>query len=349
MKIDNSSIAMTGQSARVETYTKEESLQVWGDSSQTKNQNNFKGISIDISEHAKALSLKMSELKETQMPDWEISDKDKDKIYLLQKMIEFLTGKKMKFYMPKGLKQNRSSHNAQAAGSQGHGNIQQKKGWGVIYNSYESYSEHEVMTFSAKGKVQTADGRTINLEVDLNMSRSFAYSNSISFRAGDAVMVDPLVINLGNSIPGLTDEKFEFDLDSDGIMDLISFPEYGSGFIALDLNDDGIINDGRELFGTQTGDGFHELSQYDNDGNGWIDENDPIFDKLRIWTKDENGDYKLFALGQKGVGAIYLGNVETDFGLKNSGNEALGEIKKTGIYLNENGSAGTIQHIDIAI
>ena len=115
------------------------------------------------------------------------------------------------------------------------------------------------------------------------------------------------------------------------------------------MNNDGVVNNGSELFGPQSGNGFSELAEYDGDGNGWIDENDDVYDKLRIWTKDENGNDKLLALGQKGIGAIYLGNVNTDFALKNSQNQLQGEISRTGIFLNENGSAGTIQHIDLAL
>ncbi len=39
------------------------------------------------------------------------------------------------------------------------------------------------------------------------------------------------------------------------------------------------INDGSELFGTSSGDGFKDLATYDEDENGWIDENDSIFSK----------------------------------------------------------------------
>ncbi|MDI6602302.1 MAG: hypothetical protein QME46_11105 [Thermoanaerobacteraceae bacterium] len=42
-----------------------------------------------------------------------------------------------------------------------------------------------------------------------------------------------------------------------------------------------------------TGNGFQELMQFDDDSNSWIDENDDIFDKLRIWTKDSDGCYTL--------------------------------------------------------
>ena len=61
----------------------------------------------------------------------------------------------------------------------------------------------------------------------------------------------------------------------------------------MDRNGDGKINDGSELFGTKSGDGFKDLASYDADGNGWIDENDAIFSQLKIWTKDEDGKDKL--------------------------------------------------------
>lgn len=117
----------------------------------------------------------------------------------------------------------------------------------------------------------------------------------------------------------------------------------------MDKNNDNKVNNGKELFGPQTGKGFQELSEYDSDNNGWIDENDDIFDKLRIWTKDSEGNDQLFALGQKGIGAIYLGNVDTSFDIKDSLNQMNGRIQKTGLFLKECGTVGTIQHIDLAL
>lgn len=52
---------------------------------------------------------------------------------------------------------------------------------------------------------------------------------------------------------------------------------------------------------------------------------------------------------QQGIGAICLGNMETAFSYKNTSNETQGELRRTGIFLRENGSAGTIQHIDMVI
>ena len=43
--------------------------------------------------------------------------------------------------------------------------------------------------------------------------------------------------------------------------------ETGNAFLSLDKNSDGIINDGSELFGAASGNGFADLAKYDEDGN----------------------------------------------------------------------------------
>jgi len=222
------------------------------------------------------------------------------------------------------------------------------KGWGLIYSKNQSYQEEEAMSFQSNGIVTTADGRTIKFDLDLNLSRSFIQESNLTIKAGDA-LVDPLVINFDRASASLTSQKYSFDLDLDGKNDQISVAQTGSGFLVYDKNGDGTINDGSELFGPKTGNGFLELAQFDVDGNKWIDENDPIFDKLQIWTKDENGEDRLFAIGRKGIGAIYLGNVNGDFSLKTVENDTLGQIRQTGIFLKEDGSAGSVQHIDLSL
>ena len=128
------------------------------------------------------------------------------------------------------------------------------------------------------------------------MSRSFQeyYENTISYKRTS--MCDPLVINLDGNIADLSDQTFLFDIDGDGKEDEINRLGAGSGFLALDKNGDGIINDGSELFGTKSGNGFADLAAYDTDHNGFIDEGDEIWDKLKIWVMDENGNQQLYSL-----------------------------------------------------
>ena len=210
-------------------------------------------------------------------------------------------------------------------------------------------SESERTTFASKGIVQTADGRNIGFNVEVSMSRAFMQKID-TLEVQDYIKTDPLMINLDANIGSVSDQKFFFDLDSDGKEEQISFAGKGSGFLALDKNGDGKINDGSELFGTASGDGFKDLAEYDEDKNGWIDENDSIFSKLKVWTKDENGNDYLMDLKKADVGAIYLRNVDTQFSLKDDENKLNAEIKKTGIYLKEStGAVGTLNHVDLVI
>lgn len=210
-------------------------------------------------------------------------------------------------------------------------------------------SESESTTFASSGMVKTQDGRSIDFNIEVSMSRAFT-SQINTLTTQNYIKTDPLVINLDTDIGSVTDQKFLFDLDSDGDEEEISFAGKGSGFLALDRNGDGRIGDGSELFGTKSGDGFKDLAAFDEDGNGWIDENDSIYSKLKVWTKDEAGNDYLINLKDADVGAIYLDNADTQFSLKDGNNRLNGEIKKTGIYLHEStGAAGTLNHIDLAV
>lgn len=218
-------------------------------------------------------------------------------------------------------------------------------------SSYEAhyYAESENVSFQTTGKVVTADGRELDFNLSFRMSREFEEYYEKEHKLDIKSLCDPLVINLDTDIAGVSDQKFLFDLDSDGVKDSISVINRGSGFLALDKNGDGTINDGNEFFGTSSGDGFKDLAAYDSDGNGWIDEADEIWDKLLIYSMNEDGSSSMYGLSEKGVGAIFLGNVSTDYSLKNSADNSLNAmIRKTGLFLYENGNAGTVQHLDIA-
>lgn len=222
---------------------------------------------------------------------------------------------------------------------------------GMAYGISNQYlhCETESTSFATKGIVKTADGREISFGLNLEMSRSFAEYYEENYDIGVLNYTDPLVINLNGNIAGLSDQKFFFDLDCDGEEEEISSLQSGSGFLAMDLNNDGVINDGSELFGTKSGNGFEDLAAYDSDGDGWIDEDDEMWEKLLIWTKDENGRDKMYTLKEAGVGAICLQNAATEFALNSmSDNHNNGVIRSTGIFLYENGNAGTVQHLDLA-
>ncbi|WP_312095528.1 hypothetical protein [Aminipila sp.] len=212
------------------------------------------------------------------------------------------------------------------------------------------FSESESTSFSSVGIAKTSDGRELNFGINVEMSRSFMEYTKLQW-SEQVVMTDPLVINLSSNPVGLSDQKFCFDIDSDGKEDSISYLNQGSGYLALDRNSDGKINDGNELFGAKTGNGFAELSAYDTDKNGWIDENDEIYSKLKVWLKVEDGTDRLMDLKTADIGAIFLGSCQTDFTLKSAASgQTNGQIRRTGFYLKESsGMAESVQQIDVSV
>lgn len=212
--------------------------------------------------------------------------------------------------------------------------------------------EEEQMTFASAGKIVTQDGRSIEFSLDISMDRAFLSKTEqeslIHTWQEQVALTDPLVISLDGRLPALSDTIFEFDLDNDGKMERVSFVSPGSGFLAFDKNQDQKINNGSELFGPGTGNGFEELAVWDDDKNNWIDENDAIFSKLSVWTKDEYGKDRLISLKDAGIGAIFLENTSTQFDMAFPDNSLKGRLKSSGLFLFENGNVGSVQQIDLA-
>ncbi len=211
------------------------------------------------------------------------------------------------------------------------------------------FQEAERLQMGAMGTITTDDGRKVDFALGLDMARNFELEESLTQQETTRTLIDPLVINLDGGAASLTSSSFSFDLDADGHEEDISFTGQGSGFLALDMNKDGQINDGSELFGTQGTEGFADLARYDGDGNMWIDENDEIFNDLKVWTRNEQGEDQLLSLKEAGVGAIYLGSTASSFDLTDGENNLLGQVKRSGVFLTEQGQVASIQELDLAV
>ncbi|RDE19671.1 hypothetical protein DV711_12370 [Motiliproteus coralliicola] len=266
------------------------------------------------------------------------------RLKLIKALLEQLTGREINLSQPElDTDPNQAAADVSAGAETGIAPLPQA---GMRYEYERTYIESEQTEFQAQGKVRTSDGREIDFALDLKMSREYIEHDRVLIEAG-AKLKDPLVINLDVRAAELRADKFEFDIDADGQLDEINQLASHSGMLALDKNGDGTINDGRELFGALSGNGFADLAAYDDDNNGWIDEADDVYDQLRVWIKKDNGDDQLLSLNELQVGALYLGSTDTPFELKNSSNELQGKIRATGVYLSENGQAGTLQQIDL--
>jgi hypothetical protein len=211
----------------------------------------------------------------------------------------------------------------------------------------EHITEREQTRVNANGLVKTADGRDIAFKLDLAMCRDYSCTREAK-ESGKIVFKDPLVINFAGKAAELSDKRFNFDLDADGTAESLPNLVRGSGFLALDADHDGRINNGRELFGAtgeHAGDGFADLARLDSDQNGWIDEADPAYAALGVWFPDG----KITPLKEAGVGALNLASAHTPFALKDENNVSRGQIWRTGVYLAEDGHVGSLQQIDLGV
>ena len=261
------------------------------------------------------------------------------KLRILQIMLEALTGRKIQAGPMPGRVPGQAAASAMPL-PEGAGRIS-GGGFQLGVFSYRS----ESVSYSAAGAVKTADGKTISFDISMRMSRETA--SFIGIASGS--MIDPLVISYGGTAASLTGEKFQFDLACSGSPQSISFPGQGSGFLVYNRDGDGIIKDGSQLFGPQSGNGFEDLRRHDIDGNGWIDEADDIFKYLMVWAKDKDGNDQMFTLKDLGIGAIFLGETQTQFSLDDASGNAAGQLRSTSFFLRENGTAGTISHIDLLV
>lgn len=220
---------------------------------------------------------------------------------------------------------------------------------GGSYTEYHYSSETETTSFETTGTAVTEDGRQLEFGLSVTMSRQFVQESGVQIDYGTPQYCDPLVVNLSGNPDSISDQTFSFDIDSDGVEDQISRLTEGSGFLALDKNGDGVINDGGELFGTESGNGFEDLAQYDEDRNGWIDENDSVFSRLKIWTKDSSGNDALVDLKKSDIGAICLKSAATKFAVnKVTDNDPLAQLRRSGFFLHEgSGTAGTVRQFDM--
>lgn len=222
----------------------------------------------------------------------------------------------------------------------------------LIYQYQESYLEQEAGQFSAQGQFITDTGETITIAMSHYSERQFYIENRVEMKVGEVEVTDPLVLNLGNQNHfglNLTQDKVDFDVDSDGKTDNIHFATGTSGFLAIDNNKNGKIDDGSELFGALTGDGFSELAKFDKDGNQFIDEGDDVFSKLMFYQKDPQGNDIIIPISELGVGALYLGNTATPFDVKDRDNQLQASVRASSFFLFEDGRSGTLQQIDLAV
>jgi len=130
----------------------------------------------------------------------------------------------------------------------------------------------------------------------------------------------PLALDLdGNGVKTVSSVAGAvFDVNADGKAESVGWLSAGDGWLALDRNQNGIIDDGSELFGVGTTlasgkkavDGFEALRALDTNKDGVINAADTQFSKLSVWVdansnaRTDKGELK--SVAEVGVQSLSL-------------------------------------------
>jgi VCBS repeat-containing protein len=181
----------------------------------------------------------------------------------------------------------------------------------VVYNSSTSSAEiwFDTNWGNAAGRIKIATLTGVSASDVSNLANTdfVAYSGA----------ADPLVLDLDHNGLSFTSQVdgVHFDLNADGVIDQVAWTNSRDGLLALDVNGNGIIDNGTELFTPDFAGGHHAsglaaLASLDSNHDGVINSADQDFAKLVVW-QDANHDGvsdagELHSLTDLGIAEISL-------------------------------------------
>jgi Ca2+-binding RTX toxin-like protein len=123
---------------------------------------------------------------------------------------------------------------------------------------------------------------------------------------------DPIVVDLDNDGLEISSNEngVSFDMDQDGFAEKTSWVKPDDGLLVLDKNNNGVIDNIGELFGSPEKTGFEELRELDSNADGVLNASDEKFADIKVWQdKNQNGITdagELTTLAQQGIESIQL-------------------------------------------
>ncbi|WP_417703379.1 hypothetical protein [Rheinheimera aquimaris] len=199
---------------------------------------------------------------------------------------------------------------------------------------------YQAVQASFSGELILKNGESISFALDFSMELSWARYSYTEQR-----MQDPLLVSLSGEPVQLTENSSDFDLRNDGSN--MQLPQLAARqyYLAYDRNQDQQVNNGSELFGPRTGQGFAELAEYDDNANGVIDAGDDIWQYLYLWRPEQS----LLSMQQAKLGAISIASTATPMPLHNADNTLAGQLQRSGLAFMTDGKPALVQQIDLVV
>ncbi|WP_169684538.1 type I secretion C-terminal target domain-containing protein, partial [Rhizobium sp. 57MFTsu3.2] len=213
----------------------------------------------------------------------------------------------------------------------------------VIYNSNTGKAEvwFDTDWSNTGGRTQVASLTITGVNSGTTLANVLSASNFAVYSSA----TDPIILDLDHNGVALTslDQGVQFDINADGHKDQIAWTAGSDGILALDVDGNGKIDNGSEIFsphfaGGSYVDGLAALATLDSNHDGKIDATDEAFSKLTVWQDlNHNGitdSGELSSLADHSISSISLD-------ASTSGTEINGQsILADGSYTLTDGSTG---------
>ncbi len=176
--------------------------------------------------------------------------------------------------------------------------------------------------------------------------QNFVMSDS----GGASPAADPIVLDLG--APGISFTSMangvSFDINGDGVADHVAWTAGNDGFLAYDVNGNGTIDNGNELFtpnfaGGHFASGLAALASLDTNGDGVIDSADAAYAKLEVWQDTNHNGIadagELSSLADNGITAIDLDGTPANGTIDDQ------QLQAQGSFSNADGTTGSFVEV----
>ena len=164
----------------------------------------------------------------------------------------------------------------------------------------------------------------------------------------------PLILDLdGDGVETIgTNSNVYFDHDDNGFAENSGWVGKDDGLLVRDLNNNGQIDDGTELFGNNSvlssgekaANGFEALKDLDSNNDGIFNSSDTAWNQVKVW-KDANSnglvdEGELLTLEQANVSGINL-----DYENSTTTDENGNQHNQTGTFIKTDGSTGSVHDV----
>jgi len=212
--------------------------------------------------------------------------------------------------------------------------------------------QKQQLNFSMQGDF-IIDNQAVNLNYQLTLKSEYRTESNVEMTA--AALKDPLIIQFGEHSIGNIIGYQSLDINNDKQTDNLPIFSGDVGYLVYDKNNDLQVQNGSELFGPTTNNGFAELAMLDSNNNGFFDQHDDSYQQVYIWQPSQQNSQtqiapqNLISLSQAGIKAISLNAIATQFNFRSNQGEIDAQLTQSSFAITNNNQAMGVHQIDVRL